>query len=302
MKDREVESLFDNVEDSFNTGKLESQNSAENIRQSMQKYLHSKHEHLRRESEQLASTQSSDDTIPSKIPQSDQHENQHKMFRPKNVLPPYLNPPTYSPVSSSSDLIQRRTTCALENLSNSPLNSAQHRNGILRNDKVSSDHGISTIMNDMNNCARSLEDLREPENPDEVGDSDIMYERDVNSGYSCSAGSSLSREYKPEGHILRSLHGEYTRDNMMRPEDIQRSNETRNSKHGSGRFRLPAFAHKSDSNLSQIMGEVESCIGIPSSASAVSTANNHQFFLRNSGSNLPDPRLLLPNTANSKGL
>ena len=89
----------------------------------------------------------------------------------------------------------------------------------------------STVNNQITNCARSLEDLHQPKNTEGVGNSDNTYERDGNSGYSCSAGSSLSRENKPEGQILRTLHDEYTRENMMRPEDTQRSNETRNNKY-----------------------------------------------------------------------
>ena len=42
------------ADDSFNTERLEDQNSAENLRQSMQKYLHSKQSHLMKVSEQLA--------------------------------------------------------------------------------------------------------------------------------------------------------------------------------------------------------------------------------------------------------
>ena len=172
----------------------------------------------------------------------------------------------------------------------------------MQNDKIPSSHGISTVINELNHCSQSLEELQKTQSTEEVHETDIMYERDGHSGYSCSAGSSLSREYKPEGHILRNIHGEYTRDNMIKPEDIKRGNEARNNQYGGGKFLLPAFAHKSDSNLSQIIGEVESCIGIPTTVSTVSTANNHQFFLRNSGSNLPDPHLLLPNAANPKGL
>ena len=40
-------------DDSFNTERLDEQNSAENIRSSMQKYLQSKQQHLRKASEQL---------------------------------------------------------------------------------------------------------------------------------------------------------------------------------------------------------------------------------------------------------
>ena len=40
-------------EKSFNSEVLESQSSAENLRQSMQKYLHNKHQHLVKVSEQL---------------------------------------------------------------------------------------------------------------------------------------------------------------------------------------------------------------------------------------------------------
>ena len=203
---------------------------------------------------------------------------------------------------NTSKYITLQKLIIINHLNNSPFSSMKYQTGISGNDRISGSHLIPTIKNELNNCAQSLEDLRVPENTEEVGDSDIMYERDGNSGYSCSAGSSLSREYNPEGHILKNLHGEYTRENMILREDTHKNNETQKNKYGGGRFRLPAFAHKSDSNLSQIIGEVESCIAIPSSGSAVTTPSNHQFFLHNSGTNLPDPHLLLPNAANPKGL
>ncbi len=44
--------------DSFNTERLDSQNSADNLRQSMQRYLANKHQHLKRASEQLVTNRS----------------------------------------------------------------------------------------------------------------------------------------------------------------------------------------------------------------------------------------------------
>ena len=51
------------ADDSFNTERLEDQNSAENLRQSMQKYLHSKQSHLMKVSEQLAMKSSGPNSI-----------------------------------------------------------------------------------------------------------------------------------------------------------------------------------------------------------------------------------------------
>ena len=59
---------------SFNTERLDCQNSADNLRQSMQRYLASKHEHLKKASEQLVFNRPSE-------------------FRQTLGLPPYQGPP-----------------------------------------------------------------------------------------------------------------------------------------------------------------------------------------------------------------
>ena len=66
--------LLEDPEESFNTERLESQNSADNLRQSMQRYLATKHQHLKKASEQLLSNRPSE-------------------FRQSLGLPPYQPPP-----------------------------------------------------------------------------------------------------------------------------------------------------------------------------------------------------------------
>ena len=61
-------------EESFNTERLESQNSADNLRQSMHRYLANKHQHLKKASEQLLNNRPSE-------------------FRQSLGLPPYQPPP-----------------------------------------------------------------------------------------------------------------------------------------------------------------------------------------------------------------
>ena len=61
-------------EESFNTERLESQNSADNLRQSMHRYLANKHQHLKKASEQLLTNRPSE-------------------FRQSLGLPPYQPPP-----------------------------------------------------------------------------------------------------------------------------------------------------------------------------------------------------------------
>ena len=54
------EVLLEDPEESFNTERLESQNSADNLRQSMQRYLATKHQHLKKASEQLLTNRPSE--------------------------------------------------------------------------------------------------------------------------------------------------------------------------------------------------------------------------------------------------
>ena len=66
--------ILDDPEESFNTERLDSQNSADNLRQSMQRYLATKHQHLKMASEKLLTNRPSE-------------------FRQSLGLPPYQPPP-----------------------------------------------------------------------------------------------------------------------------------------------------------------------------------------------------------------
>ena len=291
FSERDFETQNDNGEESFNTEKLESQFSAENIRQSMQKYLHSKHEHLRKESEQLASTTQCSDNMNSLGPSESlqrEDKNTHKA-----TLPPYTNPPQYSPVFNSSDLIQRRhKSNKLHNINNSPLTSpTKSKQKMLSTDMVSSRRAEKEI----DTFVRSLEDLREDEGT--VGGIGVMYKKELKSGYLCSGGSSLTRDNTSGRNSLRNYNSEYEIENVA----SDANNELQKSSHG-GKYQLPTGSRKSDSNLSQIIGEVESCVGMPTQSPNMVAPNTQHFFLRNPGTNVPEPHLLLPNTSNSKGL
>ena len=72
------EVLLEDPEESFNTERLDSQNSADNLRQSMQRYLATKHQHLKKASEQLLTNRPSE-------------------FRQSLGLPPYQPPPRPPP-------------------------------------------------------------------------------------------------------------------------------------------------------------------------------------------------------------
>lgn len=94
----------DYMEDSFNTDRLDSQNSADNLRQSMQKYLASKHQHLKRVSQQLVANR------PTEFRQS-----LATMSMPGGGgggLPPYQHPPQVDPTAEVSKGAAR----SLENL------------------------------------------------------------------------------------------------------------------------------------------------------------------------------------------
>ena len=73
-----MESLADH-EESFNTERLESQNSADNLRQSMQRYLATKHQHLKMASEKLLAKPS---------------ENHLRGKMEENEMPKIQQPPT----------------------------------------------------------------------------------------------------------------------------------------------------------------------------------------------------------------
>ena len=72
------EVLLEDPEESFNTERLDSQSSADNLRQSMQRYLATKHQHLKKASEQLLTNRPSE-------------------FRQTLGLPPYQPPPRPPP-------------------------------------------------------------------------------------------------------------------------------------------------------------------------------------------------------------
>ena len=122
-----------------------------------------------------------------------------------------------------------------------------------------------------------------------------MDRRDAHSGYSCSASSSLSREFSEQKQELKNLNVNHNQENVNSFKSLRKDKLV-------DKFLLPNSSCRSDSNLSQMIGEVETCVSIPTtSPGIISSSNQHQFFLHNSRSKLPDPQLLLSNTTNSKG-
>ena len=284
-----------NDEDSFNTEKLESQNSAENIRQSMQKYLHNKHEHLRRVSEQLVMNQNSDakQNSPSNSSLDWQNVPTNTLTNPN--LPPYPNPPKYNPVSNTSDLTQRQDLNRMSSSNRSPQGYSKYGNqnivhgGLSQNNMmVEEQKGANHIQNLEGSGER--EDEMEKEN---------LFEKDGNSGYSCSGASSLSRDYKAERDAIDGWHQSdhnLVFDGGAHEKSKQKYGET---------FMLPAFARKSDSNLSKLVGEVESTEGcpqhLPAAPPMIVASRSHKPFIPHSRMNMPDPHPLLPNSTNHKG-
>ena len=291
-----TEVIGSQIEDnSFNTEKLESQNSAENIRQSMQKYLHNKHEHLRRVSEQLALNHISESRQNNPSTSGLEWEDKNANFQANPTLPPYPNPPKYNPVSNTSDLNHKQELNRISHPNRSPLDSSKFNNENIVYDG-NSENMKFPMETKGSNVMRGLEDVWEGENNTANGD---VYDKDGNSGYSCSGESSLSRDYKAERKALEGFH-QSEQDQGI--DDVVR--DKRLHKYGD-KFLLPAFSHKSDSNLSQLISEVETCEGDPphltTTAPMVAASRNHKLFLPHSGPNLPDHHLLLPNTTNHKG-
>ena len=126
-----------------------------------------------------------------------------------------------------------------------------------------------------------------------------LFEKDGNSGYSCSGASSLSREYKVERNAIDGWH--QSDQNLVFDGG---AHEKSKPKYGET-FMLPAFARKSDSNLSKLVGEVESTEGcpqhIPAAPPMIVASRSHKPFIPHSRMNMPDPHPLLPNSTNHKG-
>lgn len=99
----------DNFDDSFNTERLESQNSADNLRQSMQRYLASKHQHLKQASENLLNNRPSENLRNSEI----------------FGLPPYQPPPQQRPQPLPIPLMTKNLLMA-ENLAKSAEHLSDH--------------------------------------------------------------------------------------------------------------------------------------------------------------------------------
>ena len=266
-------------EESFNTEKLESQNSAENLRQSMQRYLHNKNQHLRKVSEKLSSVETVND-------------NSRSSFNaPREGLPPYQNPPNYPFVTTANDLTQSRVTNTIDEAIPSTMSPKKYKKGIFSKDETLQSRGMAS-KNEFDYLTRNRVDSIEGDNSSINTDMD---RRDAHSGYSCSASSSLSREFSEQKQALKNLNVNHDQENVNSFKSLRKDKLV-------DKFLLPNSSCRSDSNLSQMIGEVETCVSIPTtSPGIISSSNQHQFFLHNSRSKLPDPQLLLPNTANSKG-
>ena len=262
-------------EESFNTEKLESQNSAENLRQSMQRYLHNKNQHLRKVSEKLSSVETVSDNSRSSF------------HAPREGLPPYQNPPNYPFVTTANDLTQSRVTNTTNEAIPSTMSPQKYKKGIFSNDEILQSRGMAS-KKEFDYLTRNRVESIEGDNSSVNTDMD---RRDAHSGYSCSASSSLSREYSEQKQAYKNQDQE----NVNSFKSLRKDKLV-------DKFLLPNSSCRSDSNLSQMIGEVETCVSIPTTSPAIiSSSNQHQFFLHNSRSKLPDPQLLLPNTANSKG-
>ena len=146
------------------------------------------------------------------------------------------------------------------------------------------------------NYIKNLESSGERE--DEI-EKENSFEKDVLSGYSCSGASSLSREYKVGRGAIDGWH--QSDQNLVFDGG---AHEKSKQKYGEV-FMLPAFARKSDSNLSKLVGEVESTEGcpqhLPAAPPMIVASRSHKPFIPHSRMNMPDPHPLLPNSTNHKG-
>ena len=285
-------------EESFNTEKLESQNSAENIRQSMQRYLHNKNQHLRKESEKLSSVETVSDNSRSSfhVPREEIHSGVRSssglpLYQSNSGLPPYQNPPNYPSVASANDLTQNRVTNTIEEAIPLTMSPQKYKQRIFSNDEMLESRGMAS-KKDFDYLTRNRVESIEGDNSSINTDMD---RRDAHSGYSCSASSSLSREFSEQKQELKNLNVNHNQENVNSFKSLRKDKLV-------DKFLLPNSSCRSDSNLSQMIGEVETCVSIPTtSPGIISSSNQHQFFLHNSRSKLPDPQLLLSNTTNSKG-